>query len=71
MYLFDTIDVQAHSVYNPQTVKKYFELDNNAFGSTVWKWTKVIIYPFVIFFRIHSVLALYRVYALHRQPSRN
>ncbi|XP_062514420.1 proton channel OtopLc-like [Corticium candelabrum] len=68
MWLLDTIDLEGHdnSVYSNYTLLRLNILEDNFFGKSTWTWVMLVLYPLAIFFRIHSVSTLYRVYKLHK-----
>ena len=69
MWLFNTIDLEGHyrSLYSSVNLNKLNELQNEFFGKSTWTWIMLVIYPLAIFFRIHSVSTLYRVYQEHKK----
>ena len=69
MWLFNTIDLEGHyqSVYSQLTLERLNKLQADFFGPSTWTWIMLVIYPLAIFFRIHSVSTLYRVWKIHKE----
>ncbi len=67
MWFLDTMDLGRHyrSFYSQASIEKLNEVENNLFGQAMWTWIVPVFYPFAIFFRIQSALALCRVFKLH------
>ncbi|XP_062512522.1 uncharacterized protein LOC134188340 [Corticium candelabrum] len=67
VWLMDTIDMEdtgdSDSIYSKS---KFFQLPETMYGPLHWQLVKLVIYPILIFFRIHCVFTFYRVFNSHR-----
>lgn len=72
IWVMDTVDLEDTGRHHEDGIfhkTKFFQLPELMYGKTTWMWVKIIVYPLVVFFRIHCVFTLYNVFSSHRTLS--
>lgn len=68
MWVVDTIAIESvgeDSVYSHDVTAADTRIESAYYGETVWIWVKLLLFPLIVFFRIHSLFTLFRVFDIH------